>query len=367
MADEGTWPWNLPEVTPEQLLQEYHSHRDKQPILYNEAMDRSYSAEQLSHNFTRVVEGDMIPVTNHTAQQLAKRCADLYDKFVASSGHHHKCEDTEEGPAMNNNNADAEATTSNDDENIDSDIASSQIIHITASDFIEFTTLFHNLSCLNQASHAGHSCPNGHHGQRQLHTQHDIIAPSSRDTNLPFFHDETFPEEAYQTRSPLAQDEPAAPLYNKDLLRAQQPAAVAAAAEVQKQVIEHGGLQHQQRQQRQQRQHQQPSPSHIMATDTTTSTTAVAAALEAVLARVRAIRRALEGGSAAAAREGLRWLEGEVERMLEGCAARGGDGTNCEDENNGSGGHLDPRARVAGQRDDAELELDAWLDLSRFS
>ncbi|AEO59644.1 hypothetical protein MYCTH_2128726 [Thermothelomyces thermophilus ATCC 42464] len=359
MADKGTWPWNLPEVTPEQLLQEYHSHRDKQPILYNEAIDKNYSAEQLPHNFTRVVEGDMIPVTNHAAQQLAKRCADLYDKFVASSRHHHKCEDTEEGPAMNNN-ADAEATTSNDDENIDSNIASSQILHITTSDFIEFTTLFHNLSCLNQASHAGHSCLNGHHDQRQLHTQHDI-APSSRDTNLPFLHHETFPEEAYQTRSPLAQDEPDAPLYNKDLLRAQQPvAAAAAAAEVQKQGIEHGGLQHQQHQQ------QQPSPSHAMATDTTTSTTAAAAALEAVLARVRAIRRAVEGGSAAAAREGLRWLEGEVERMLEGCAAGRGDGTTSEDENR-SGGHLDPRARVAGQQDDAELELDAWLDLSRFS
>ncbi|KAL2168152.1 hypothetical protein VTG60DRAFT_320 [Thermothelomyces hinnuleus] len=345
MADKGTWPWNLPEVTPEQLLQEYHSHRDKQPILYNEALDRNYSAEQLPHNFTRVVEGDMIPVTNHAAQQLAKRCADLYDKFVASSGHQHKGADTEEGPAMNNNNADAEATTSNDDENIDSHTTSPQILHITVSDFIEFTTLFHNLSCLNQASHAGRSWPNGHHGQRQLHAQYDI-ASSSRDTNLPFLHDATFPEEAYQTTSPLAQDEPAALVYNKDFLRAQQPAA-AAAAEVQKHGIEHGGLQQQQQQQ------QQPSPSHH---------------------RYHDLNHGGSGGSGGGPGAGARRPPGK------GCG--GWDGTTSEDENR-SGGHLDPRARVAGvsaegegqassapvpvQQDDAELELDAWLDLSRFS
>ncbi|KAL2151048.1 hypothetical protein VTH82DRAFT_6146 [Thermothelomyces myriococcoides] len=395
MNVRGMWQWSLPEVTPEQLLQEYHEYRDQEMILYNDVMDNNNSAEHLPHNLTRVVEGDMIPVSNHKAQQIAKRCADLYDKFVSSSGHNHnRHEDAQKDPVMNDS-SDTRSMTNNVN-NIDSNTASPKILHITVSDFIEFTTLFHNLSCLNQDNHAAHGFHNGHGNQNQSITQHNIASPS-QGAKLPFLRDVNCPLGAHQTRSSPVQDELVTPLHNKNVLFSQQPAA----ASPQEQGIEHDDFPP----------HQPsplppppPSPNHVAAiTDTTTTTTAststtaremtaAAAALETVLERVRAVRQAVETGigggggysdvgsmsTVAVAREGLRWLEGEVQRMLVGCcaAARHGDrdGDMDEDGDAMGKGKGKTRAQVRQQQlllqdDDGggEFETGAWLDLSKFA
>lgn len=171
MADDRP----LPEPTPEQFRQEYEQYRSQRLLLHNSDLDDSRRRRQIHprHTITRLVEGDLIPVTDRAGQQLAKRCADLYDSFMASA-----TTDTDDNGVADNNHtkSDHHTTANNHPPNEAPTItpqttpqpptthltpqASSQthphptlqfhptpqpLLHIPASHFHEYTTALHNL------------------------------------------------------------------------------------------------------------------------------------------------------------------------------------------------------------------------------
>ncbi|KAH6623133.1 hypothetical protein F5144DRAFT_632528 [Chaetomium tenue] len=81
MADDRP----LPEPTADQFLQEYERYRNQRLILHHNDLDKRTQPMHPRYTLTRLVEADLIPVNDRAGQQLAKRCADLYDSFLASA------------------------------------------------------------------------------------------------------------------------------------------------------------------------------------------------------------------------------------------------------------------------------------------
>ena len=167
----------IPDPTAEQLLQEYRFYRDHPLPLYNPVLDGDGddgSANLVPRSFSRFVEGDLIPVTDHASQQLARRCADLHDQILASattdSGDQtgedneennkgvKKVDGAEDGSINNedgsNNNGDKNENKNKEDNNKNNNpkknnsntLAATKILHIPYPLFLEFATLFHQLT-----------------------------------------------------------------------------------------------------------------------------------------------------------------------------------------------------------------------------
>jgi hypothetical protein len=147
---------SIPDPTAEQFRQEYHFYRNQQPVLLGEAEARDGGS--LPHgNYTRLLEGDLIPVTDRESQQLAKRCADLYDKFLASAtvdgggNKNHAANNRAENNNNNDGNIKLENSTNNATTNHSHPTTNNagttppKTLHIPLQDFLEFTSLFHNL------------------------------------------------------------------------------------------------------------------------------------------------------------------------------------------------------------------------------
>ena len=164
----------IPDPTPEQLLQEYRFHRDHPLPLYNPVLDGDGddgSANLVPRSFSRFVEGDLIPVTDHASQQLARRCADLHDQILASAttdfGDQTGEDNEENNKGVKNVDGAGDSSVNNEDgnknkgennknkgdnknnnpkNNNSNTLATTQILHIPYPLFLEFATLFHQLT-----------------------------------------------------------------------------------------------------------------------------------------------------------------------------------------------------------------------------
>jgi hypothetical protein len=147
------------EPTAEQVRREYELHRDNPPRLFNELLDAAAgeSGSPRPGNFSRLIELDLIPVQDPASQQLAKRCADLHDLFLASGAEDGHAAGADNGPVdgNNDNNEDAHnearvAMMNRINNPIplnpsDANPASTRILRIPVTLFLEFLELYHHL------------------------------------------------------------------------------------------------------------------------------------------------------------------------------------------------------------------------------
>ncbi len=167
---------SIPDPTAEQLLQEYRFHCDHPLPLYNPLLDGDRdddSADLGPRNYSRFVEGDLIPVTDHASQLFAKRCADLHDQILASATDDSGDETGENNEENNTAAKNADGAEDNDNNNKEGDNknntdnpkskgdkkqnnnpknnntttpTATKMLHIPYPLFIEFATLFNQLS-----------------------------------------------------------------------------------------------------------------------------------------------------------------------------------------------------------------------------
>ncbi|KAK4038091.1 hypothetical protein C8A01DRAFT_37989 [Parachaetomium inaequale] len=224
--------------TPEQALREYRFYRDQKLPLYHNQFDGQPGLPP--KDTTRLVEGDLIPVTNHPGQQLAKRCSDLHDQFLASAtidnnndGADNNGADndranthggvnseaiTNNGAIINNDNSAGGSKEPEPSPPANPALANNnnnnprKTLHIPLQDYLEFTALFHTLAT-PQTPTAQHQDLTAHHAhlvQTTNRLQHQATLLAEHETALT------------QRETALAQREAAAALLYDDALLARQ-------------------------------------------------------------------------------------------------------------------------------------------------
>ncbi|KAK3898434.1 hypothetical protein C8A05DRAFT_37977 [Staphylotrichum tortipilum] len=140
----------VPGQTPEQLFNEYRYYSSRRPLLYNPLLDGAQPRGRRPGDLTRLVHGELIPVTDHEGHQLAKRCADLHDQFLATA----TMDDEEEGEEAAGKNKKTKgkrvtkttkAPTGKTKPSTTTPQPKHPTLHIPLPAFLEYTSLLHDL------------------------------------------------------------------------------------------------------------------------------------------------------------------------------------------------------------------------------
>lgn len=125
----------LPVPSEEEILRNYLLERDNPPPLFNDLTDRDAEGNRLPAHYMYRIEVDLIPVTDAATQQLAKRCAELHDQFLATA-----------------TNPDGTLVNPVWDPRPDLNRTPTGALHISIPHFLEFLHLYHHLNNLETTS-----------------------------------------------------------------------------------------------------------------------------------------------------------------------------------------------------------------------